>query len=54
MLCQIRIEKKKKYLFSPIDHFFVKSRLLTNNKLSFYSNTKRKGQYTGWVERVVI
>ena len=38
MSCQIRIEKKKKK-----DLFFP-------NKIFFF----RKGQYTGWVNKVVI
>lgn len=39
---------KKKYEFSLMNSFFVKSRL------KIYSNMERKGQYTGWVEVVVI
>lgn len=52
MLCQIRIEKSNISFLLKIGkkHFFVKSRLL----ISFYSNTEGKGQYTGWVEEVVI
>lgn len=54
MLCKIRIEKieKKKINFSPIKNLFRKSS--STNKISFYSNTERKGQHTGWVEEVVI
>jgi len=29
-------------------------KISSKNKLSFYYNTEQKGQYTGWVERVVI
>jgi hypothetical protein len=57
----VSIEKKICSLHEPTNNFFVKSRLITNNlitnnKLSFYynTNTEQKGQYTGWVERVVI
>ena len=52
MLCQIRIEKRKiSFLLGILGRtFFVKSRLL----ITFYSNKERKGQYTGWVEEVVI
>lgn len=44
MSCQIRIEKKKRKICSFLKKyfFFVKD------------NTKRKGQYTGWVNKVVI
>lgn len=54
MLCKIRIEKieNKKINFSPIKNLFRKSS--STNKISFYSNTERKGQHTGWVEEVVI
>ena len=48
-------KKKKKYLSKE---FFRKissnNFLVTSNKLRFYSNTERKRQYTGWVERFVI
>lgn len=50
----LRIEQKKKCLFSPRKNFFVKSRLITSKKLRLYSNTERKRQYTGWVERFMI
>lgn len=43
---------KKKINFSPIKNLFRKSS--STNKISFYSNTERKGQHTGWVEEVVI
>nr|ANV27850.1 hypothetical protein [Salix suchowensis] len=52
MLCQIRIEKRNlSFLIGILGRtFFIKSRLL----ITFYSNIERKGQYTGWVEKVVI
>lgn len=50
----LRIEQKKKCLFSPRKNFFVKSRLITSKNLRLYSNTERKRQYTGWVERFMI
>ena len=52
MLCQIRIEKRNlSFLLGILGRtFFIKSRLL----ITFYSNIERKGQYTGWVEEVVI
>lgn len=33
-------------------NFFRK--ISSTNIISFYSNTERNGQYTGWVEEVVI
>ena len=49
ILCKIR-----NYLFSPINmkNFFRK--ISSTNITSLYSNTERNGQYTGWVEEVVI
>jgi hypothetical protein len=41
--------RTKKYLFSPIKNFFVKSHLINN-----YSSVERKRQYTGWVEGFAI
>lgn len=51
-MCQIRIEKRNlSFLIGILGRtFFRKSRLL----ITFYSNIERKGQYTGWVEEVVI
>lgn len=47
MLCKNHIEKRN-FSFLLGRKFFVKSRLF----LSFYCNTE-KGQYTGWVKKVV-
>lgn len=56
-LC-LRIEQKKEIFVRSSKEFFRKissnNFLVTSNKLRFYSNTERKRQYTGWVERFVI
>lgn len=52
MLCKIRTEKIEKRYFSPIKNLFRK--ISSTNTISFYSNTERKGQHTGWVEEVVM
>lgn len=54
MLCKIRIEKIEKRNFSPIKNLFFFRKISSTNTISFYSNTERKGQHTGWVEEVVI
>lgn len=53
MLCKIRIEKIEKEIFLLSRTFFFR-KISSTNTISFYSNTERKGQHTGWVEEVVI
>lgn len=36
-----------------MNNIFRKISSITNG-INFYSNTERKGQYTGWVEEVMI
>lgn len=46
--------REDKYLFSYEDEEFFFSYNYNLVEKNFYYNTKRKGQYTGWVEGVVI